>query len=83
MQVRRPKRPASWTGPSTCSTEGQDQQQRRREQQEAPPPASAKGMHEKGKKIKDDLDQLIDQIDEVLEENAEEFVRNYIQRGGQ
>jgi prokaryotic ubiquitin-like protein Pup len=26
---------------------------------------------------------LIDEIDEVLEENAEEFVKNYVQRGGE
>jgi len=26
---------------------------------------------------------LLDEIDEVLEENAEDFVRNYVQKGGQ
>jgi ubiquitin-like protein Pup len=25
----------------------------------------------------------LDEIDSVLEENAEEFVRNYVQKGGQ
>jgi ubiquitin-like protein Pup len=25
----------------------------------------------------------LDEIDEVLEENAEEFVRNYVQKGGE
>ncbi|MHB1855775.1 MAG: ubiquitin-like protein Pup [Acidimicrobiales bacterium] len=25
----------------------------------------------------------MDEIDEVLEDNAEEFVRNYVQKGGQ
>ncbi len=29
------------------------------------------------------LDDLLDEIDQVLEENAEEFVRNYIQKGGE
>jgi len=29
------------------------------------------------------IDSLIDEIDEVLEENAEEFVRSYVQKGGQ
>ena len=28
------------------------------------------------------LDELLDEIDQVLEENAEEFVKNYIQKGG-
>ena len=30
-----------------------------------------------------DIDSLIDDIDDVLEENAEEFVRKYVQRGGE
>ena len=29
------------------------------------------------------IDDILDAIDEVLEENAEEFVQGYIQRGGQ
>ena len=29
------------------------------------------------------LDGLLDEIDSVLEENAEEFVRNYVQKGGE
>jgi ubiquitin-like protein Pup len=36
-----------------------------------------------GEKLKAELDDLLDEIDEVLEENAEEFVRNYVQKGGQ
>ncbi len=34
-------------------------------------------------KIKDDLDKLVEDIDDILEENAEEFVKNYVQRGGE
>ena len=30
-----------------------------------------------------DVDELLDEIDEVLETNAEEFVRSFIQKGGQ
>ena len=33
--------------------------------------------------IKTDLDLILDQIDEVLEENAEEFVKSSVQKGGQ
>jgi ubiquitin-like protein Pup len=29
------------------------------------------------------MDALVDEIDEVLEENAEEFVRSFVQKGGQ
>lgn len=31
----------------------------------------------------DNLDDILDQIDEVLEANAEEFVKNYVQKGGE
>jgi ubiquitin-like protein Pup len=30
-----------------------------------------------------DIDAILDEIDDVLEENAEEFVRAYVQKGGQ
>lgn len=30
-----------------------------------------------------DVDDLLDEMDSVLEENAEEFVAQYIQKGGQ
>jgi len=36
-----------------------------------------------GEKIKAEIDDLLDEIDEVLEENAEDFVRSYVQKGGQ
>jgi len=39
--------------------------------------------YERGEKIKAELDDLLDEIDEVLEDNAEEFGRNYVQNGGQ
>jgi prokaryotic ubiquitin-like protein Pup len=38
---------------------------------------------EQGEKIKAELDDLLDEIDEVLESNAEEFVKSYVQKGGQ
>ncbi|NBO67752.1 MAG: ubiquitin-like protein Pup, partial [Actinobacteria bacterium] len=37
----------------------------------------------KGEKLKADLDDLLDEIDEVLETNAEDFVKSYVQKGGQ
>jgi prokaryotic ubiquitin-like protein Pup len=42
-------------------------------------PATSK----KGEELKAELDDLLDEIDEVLEENAEDFVRAYVQKGGQ
>ncbi len=38
---------------------------------------------ETGKKLKEDIDKLVDEIDDVLEKNAEEFVKNYVQKGGE
>jgi ubiquitin-like protein Pup len=34
-------------------------------------------------KLKEDMDALLDEIDTVLEENADEFVRSYVQKGGE
>jgi ubiquitin-like protein Pup len=31
----------------------------------------------------EDISDVLDEIDGVLESNAEEFVRNYVQKGGQ
>ena len=36
-----------------------------------------------GDKLKADLDDLLDEIDDVLETNAEDFVRSYVQKGGE
>jgi prokaryotic ubiquitin-like protein Pup len=38
---------------------------------------------ERGEELKAELDDLLDEIDEVLETNAEDFVKSYIQKGGQ
>lgn len=57
----------------------------RREREPGAEPEAAPNPEQsaKGKKIKDDLDKLMDEIDSVLEENAEEFVKNFVQRGGE
>ena len=38
---------------------------------------------ERREKLKGELDDLLDEIDEVLEENAEDFVKSYVQKGGE
>lgn len=38
---------------------------------------------EKAKKLKCDIDKLMDEIDEILEKDGEEFVKSYIQKGGE
>lgn len=37
----------------------------------------------KGDKLKEEMDDILDEIDSVLEENAEEFVKSYVQKGGE
>ncbi|MFZ9627745.1 MAG: ubiquitin-like protein Pup [Ilumatobacteraceae bacterium] len=44
---------------------------------EEPPVAAS------GDKLKAELDDLLDEIDEVLETNAEDFVKSYVQKGGE
>ncbi len=51
---------------------------RREETVEDTPAAS-----EQGEKIKAELDDLLDEIDQVLETNAEDFVKSYVQKGGE
>ena len=38
---------------------------------------------DKGERLKAELDDLLDEIDDVLETNAEDFVKSYVQKGGQ
>jgi prokaryotic ubiquitin-like protein Pup len=44
---------------------------------------AAPAVTETGEKLKAELDDLLDEIDEVLETNAEDFVKSYVQKGGQ
>jgi prokaryotic ubiquitin-like protein Pup len=44
------------------------------------PEASVTERHEA---LSEDVDAILDEIDEVLEENAEDFVRAFVQKGGQ
>lgn len=46
-------------------------------------PAETAAVSERGEELKAEMDDLLDEIDEVLESNAEEFVKSYIQKGGQ
>ena len=38
---------------------------------------------ERHEKLSEDVDAILDEIDEVLESNAEDFVRAFVQKGGQ
>jgi ubiquitin-like protein Pup len=73
----------TWAAIVTCAEGGQQQARRSGDSQTQTASTAAANLTEKGEKLKEEMDALIDEIDEVLEENAEEFVKNYVQRGGQ
>jgi prokaryotic ubiquitin-like protein Pup len=68
---------------ATKDTGGQRQTQRRTEQVEDTDVQESDEVRERQEKLTDDVDSILDEIDEVLEENAEEFVRSYVQKGGE
>jgi len=45
--------------------------------------SAAPAGQERREKLGEDVDTILDEIDDVLEENAEDFVRAYVQKGGQ
>ena len=51
--------------------------------EEAVEQAPVESEDARARDVVDDVDELLDEIDDVLEENAEEFVRGYVQKGGQ
>ncbi len=40
-------------------------------------------VSERHEKLSEDVDAILDEIDDVLETNAEDFVRSFVQKGGQ
>ena len=67
----------------TKQTKAEPGSTRPAEQQDERASAGHPDLTKKGEELAAKLDDLLDEIDEVLEENAEDFVKNYIQRGGQ
>jgi len=68
---------------ATKDTGGQRQTTRRSDETDEAEASSVDEVKERHEKLSDDVDAILDEIDEVLEENAEEFVRSYVQKGGQ
>ncbi len=68
---------------ATKDTGGQRHTSKRAQDEEEAAEQSTKEGDERREKLTDDVDAILDEIDEVLEENAEEFVRSYVQKGGQ
>ena len=59
------------------------QRQKTGSDRSSPTPQESTAKSEQGEKIKAELDDLLDEIDDVLESNAEDFVKSYIQKGGE
>jgi ubiquitin-like protein Pup len=63
----------------------QEQKQPRKssETEETTEVATESDVAERKEALDDDVDAILDEIDEVLESNAEDFVKSFIQKGGQ
>ena len=63
----------------------QEQKQPRKSSQEesATEEVVDSDVAERKEMIDEDVDAILDEIDEVLETNAEDFVKSFIQKGGQ
>ncbi len=68
---------------ATRESGGQDRQTRRTEDVEETQVEETGDVQERVGKLTDDVDALLDEIDEALEENAEEFVKGFVQKGGE
>ncbi|MBM7520427.1 ubiquitin-like protein Pup [Nocardioides nitrophenolicus] len=63
----------------------QEQKQPRRsdEAEETTEVAPESDVAERKEALDDDVDAILDEIDDVLETNAEDFVKSFIQKGGE
>lgn len=71
---------------ATRDTGGQSQSgkaRREAEVEETEAPQVDDDVAERVEKVSEEVDDLLDEIDSVLEENAEEFIRGYVQKGGE
>ena len=46
-------------------------------------PAAGEAVTERKEQLDEDIDAILEDIDDVLETNAEDFVKSFIQKGGQ
>jgi ubiquitin-like protein Pup len=69
--------------PTKDSGGGQDKASRRSEEVDEVAAEETGDVQDRVGKLTDEVDDLLDEIDDVLESNAEEFVRGYVQKGGE
>ena len=62
---------------------GQSRPQRSQENEVDETVEASTDVAERHEKLTEDVDAILDEIDDVLETNAEDFVRSFVQKGGQ
>lgn len=68
---------------ATKDSGGQERVSKSTEEVEEVDASATSDVQDRVEKLTDEVDDLLDEIDEVLEQNAEEFVRSYVQKGGE
>jgi ubiquitin-like protein Pup len=61
----------------------QKQPKKSTEDEEVVETATESDVAERKEALDDDVDAILDEIDDVLETNAEDFVKSFIQKGGE
>jgi ubiquitin-like protein Pup len=64
-------------------TGGQKRTSKTSEDVESTEVEASTDVAERKEKLDDDIDAMLDEIDDVLETNSEDFVRGFVQKGGQ
>ena len=62
---------------------GQDRTTKRSEETDEVAVADTGDVQDRVGKLTDEVDALLDDIDDVLESNAEDFVKGFVQKGGE
>jgi ubiquitin-like protein Pup len=62
---------------------GQNRPQRQQETETEEAVEANSDVAERHEKLTEDVDAILDEIDDVLETNAEDFVRAFVQKGGE
>ncbi|MEO9137645.1 MAG: ubiquitin-like protein Pup [Jatrophihabitans sp.] len=62
---------------------GQSRPQRQQDDEVETTAEASADVAERHEKLTEDVDAILDEIDNVLETNAEDFVRAFVQKGGQ
>ena len=62
---------------------GQSRPQRQHDEEAEEAVESSSDVAARHEKLSEDVDAILDEIEDVLESNAEDFVRAFVQKGGE